>query len=42
MPGAAKVGKINAEHEDNERERAGVHENQREETRNSLPTGGNA
>jgi molybdopterin-containing oxidoreductase family iron-sulfur binding subunit len=32
MPGAAKIGKINAEHGDEERER----------TQNSVPTGGNA
>jgi MoCo/4Fe-4S cofactor protein with predicted Tat translocation signal len=32
MPGAAKIGKINAEHDDEERER----------TQNSVPTGGNA
>jgi MoCo/4Fe-4S cofactor protein with predicted Tat translocation signal len=32
MPGAAKIGKINTEHDDEERER----------TQNSVPTGGNA
>jgi MoCo/4Fe-4S cofactor protein with predicted Tat translocation signal len=32
MPGAAKIGKINAEHDDEQRER----------TQNSVPTGGNA
>jgi len=43
MPGAAKIGKINAEHEEgNERERAGSNENEREQTRTSVPTGGNA
>jgi len=42
MPGAAKIGKINAEHEEDERERAGSNEKEGEQTRTSVPTGGNA
>jgi MoCo/4Fe-4S cofactor protein with predicted Tat translocation signal len=42
MPGAAKVGKINAEHEEDERQQGGTKENEREQTRTSVPTGGNA
>jgi MoCo/4Fe-4S cofactor protein with predicted Tat translocation signal len=45
MPGAAKIGKINAEHEENEREpspAAAGTQGEREQTRTTVPTGGNA
>src|ERR1700751_554405 len=45
MPGAARIGKINAEHEENEREpspAAAGSQGEREETRTTVPTGGNA
>jgi hypothetical protein len=45
MPGAAKIGKINAEHEENERElnpAAAGSEREGEQTQTTVPTGGNA
>jgi Fe-S-cluster-containing dehydrogenase component len=45
MPGAARIGKINAEHEENEREpspAAAGSQGEREQTRTTVPTGGNA
>ena len=45
MPGAAKIGKINAEHEENEREpnpAAAGSEGEREQTQTTVSTGGNA